>query len=298
VAFAPNGLTLASTGSDYKVRLWDVASGTEVDRLLLVATSVAFNPNGTQLAAIAYATTLWSMGSGSRGPHLDDGGEGSGEAAAFSPDGTLIATAGSKGSIVVWDVDSGDLVRRLTGHRSPVSSVAFSPDGKHLASAAGEPAIKLWDVASGAEIRTLEIPNSAITHAIFSPDGSTLVSSSLDEIILVWDLSSGQVRRSLTGHIGTINSLAIEPGGTYIASASLDQTVKLWSIENGLLATLFGTATNDWVITSPDGRVDGSAGPDGGASLIYWQVGDIQLPGFVGWQRYHTPGLLGEVVGE
>ena len=75
------------------------------------------------------------------------------------------------------------------------------------------------------------------------------------------------------------------------------RTVKLWDVETGtLLATLFGTESGDWVVTMPDGRVDGSPGEDGGESLIYWQVGDVQLPGFVGWQRYHTPGLLSEVM--
>lgn len=44
------------------------------------------------------------------------------------------------------------------------------------------------------------------------------------------------------------------------------------------------------------GRVDASPGEDGGQSLLYWHVGDVQLPGFVGWQRHHTPGLLAEIM--
>ena len=62
------------------------------------------------------------------------------------------------------------------------------------------------------------------------------------------------------------------------------------------MATLFGTESGAWVLTTPGGRLDGSPGRDGGESLIYWRIGTVQLPGFVGWQRHHTPGLLSEIL--
>jgi hypothetical protein len=50
------------------------------------------------------------------------------------------------------------------------------------------------------------------------------------------------------------------------------------------------------LVISADGRVDGSPGDDGGVTMVDWQIGDVQLPGFVGWQRQHTPGPLAEIV--
>ena len=47
---------------------------------------------------------------------------------------------------------------------------------------------------------------------------------------------------------------------------------------------------------SADGRVDGSPRDDGGATMVDWQIGDMQLPGIVGWQRQYTPGLFAEIV--
>ena len=40
-----------------------------------------------------------------------------------------------------------------------------------------------------------------------------------------------------------------------------------------------------------DYRVDGPS-----VTEIYWQIGQIELPGFVGWQRNHTPGLLAAIM--
>ncbi|MFH0794424.1 MAG: hypothetical protein V2A74_10375, partial [bacterium] len=50
------------------------------------------------------------------------------EAAAYSPDGKKIATAGGGGAFL-WDVETAQVIRRFSGHSGIVSSVALSPDG-------------------------------------------------------------------------------------------------------------------------------------------------------------------------
>lgn len=67
----------------------------------------------------------------------------------YSPDGKKLVSGSTDRSIYLWDVESGELIRKLVGHWDHVNSVCFSPDGATLASASEDRSIRLWDVKSG-----------------------------------------------------------------------------------------------------------------------------------------------------
>ena len=52
---------------------------------------------------------------------------------AIAPDGRIAASGGENSNEVhIWDLESGDLVRKLEGHTEDVEAVVFSPDGETL----------------------------------------------------------------------------------------------------------------------------------------------------------------------
>lgn len=68
---------------------------------------------------------------------------------AISPDSRYVA-AGSLDKIVrVWDVQTGQLLERLEGHKDSVYSVAFMPDGKTIVSGSLDKTLKLWQLGAG-----------------------------------------------------------------------------------------------------------------------------------------------------
>jgi WD40 repeat protein len=73
--------------------------------------------------------------------------------AAFSPDRKLIAKSErgfllDEGSVDLYEISTGKLLRTIKGHKGLVESIAFSPDGKRLATGSGDSTVLVWDLTS------------------------------------------------------------------------------------------------------------------------------------------------------
>lgn len=92
---------------------------------------------------------------------------------AFSPDGTLLASASVDNTVKLWNAADGSLRDSLEGHEDKVLSLAFSPDGELLLSGSLDGTVRKWNVSDGELIDTISRshPVRALDLA-FSPDGS------------------------------------------------------------------------------------------------------------------------------
>ena len=190
---------------------------------------------------------------------------------AFSPDGSILASALSDGTVKLWDVATRRNIATLEGHGSQDNFIAFSPDGSILASALSDGTVKLWDVSTRRNIATLEGHGSWVNSIAFSPNGSILASALSDGTVELWDVSTRRNIATLEGH-AWIYSIAFSPDGSILASAPSDGTVELWDVATRRnIATLEGRGS--WynsVAFSPDGSILASGSYDGTVEL--WNV--------------------------
>ncbi len=108
--------------------------------------------------------------------------------AAFAPDASLLAAALADGSLRLWRLPEGTLVRTLVGHAAPARALAFSPDGALLVSGADDNTVCFWRVADGQLLGKLRVHAGPVTSLAFSPDGCMLASGSRDATVSLWSL--------------------------------------------------------------------------------------------------------------
>lgn len=195
-------------------------------------------------------------------------------AAAFSPDGRLIAASGQSDTIRLWDPASGDLVGTLPGHSERVMDVKFSPDGRLLASSSTDGTVKLWDYREGKLLRlfTNHVGNW-VRRVAFSPDGRWLVPASYDGKVSVWDTANGTVARTLpmTGRVGDI---LFTPDGRQLITGLLGNAsplIQFWDVATGKPGLTLQDSNAVWSLAiTRDGRRLASAGGSDGINL--WEL--------------------------
>ncbi|MDX1995772.1 MAG: TIR domain-containing protein [bacterium] len=220
------------------------------------------------LADIAYTSGARQLYSGQDAPILS---------LAVSPDEHLAASGGNNGTLFLWEIGTGEIVRRFEGenglaHQDEVFAVAFSPDGTRLLSGGRDGFVRLWNVETGELLHTFEGHTSGVTSVAFSPDGLLALSGSFDRTAILWDVGFQAQLGTLTQHGGAVLGVAFSPDNTQALTASSDGLVRLWDVGTGeLLTTMEGhEARVNSVAFSPDGARALSGADD--STAILWDI--------------------------
>lgn len=266
MVFSPDGNVLA-TGETTDVRLWDVATGLELKVLQgsgPFVSSLSFSPDAKTLVA---ATTGFGMSVKSWGLEerkyqkiqLEEF-NGHIKTAEFTADGEIVAASTARGSVTIWDTNTGKKWKRIEATGLSVTDLAFSVDKNTLVSSHSSQ-IYLHDlvtarsipvfrnepptifVASSKDSRIVAVGNSN-NHQQYSSSGG-LGEYSYGKVKL-WSKQTGQSYAMLDGDLPIFS-----PDEQTLAIVNFDGAVKLWNPFNGVLkATLSEPADGSTLISN------------------------------------------------
>jgi RNA polymerase sigma factor (sigma-70 family) len=265
---SPDGQTLAScANNESDVRLWDVATGREKNRLILKNAMLSLGRDGKEIPAnfenaIAFsgdgkyvATTIsqvtgrsvitWEVATGRRAvihPIPTMGPSGPLSAVALSSDGTSIATGGETNLVRVNKLFGGGIggVDYAGPHEGPVRTVAVTPDGKTIVTACDYGSfggIHLWGTARRQLLYYL-----SGNCLVFSPNGKVLASFVRgsypgDDFRITlwpqaagWDVPGGHHQQILWGHTKRVGAVCFTANGKTLLSWGLDETFRHWDV--------------------------------------------------------------------
>jgi len=266
VAFSPDGNRVLTGSDDSTAKLWDAQTGIELLTFLGhtdVVSSVAFSPDGTRVLTGSGGGTdrtamLWDAQTGTVLRTFLGGANAPVSSVAFSPDGLLILVGlSSQRWAVLFDVQTGGMLRALSKESHDVTSVAYSPDGSKVLTGSSDATAIIWSMGTGG-IRSRIDHTSAPIFGALSPDGSNFAIGMNYNAARFIDTQTGATRKTLQlNHTQDtlIRCALYSPDGSWLVTGGEDKKAIIHDSATGAVIRTFTghTATVNSVALSPDG---------------------------------------------
>ncbi len=241
IAFAPDGLTLLTAGSDRRILRWDLAA----QRWSLFASEeasiegIAFAPDGSLVAAVGFESSLrlYDARTGQTRLELPCSCADL-RAVAFSGDGRYLAAGGRSGQLLLWERRADEWRSIAVGatHQQRIQALEFLPGGQ-LISVGEDRQVCLTEIGQPTRSDVIAtLPGKLYSLAVLSP--SVIAVGGSHNRITVIDIERKVKIGYLEGHRGTISGLAFMDGR--LISGSYDGEARIWQADAALTVAMGG----------------------------------------------------------
>lgn len=314
--FNSDGTRLVTTGPDKTIRIFDTASGDEVlqivDEARRLVHDVNFSPDDKLLVWKTFDgfIQIRDAKTGDKVIDIEDRiYRNDAVGVAISPDNQILA-ASSNGPINFFDLNTGEKIASLFGHRSSVLDLCFSPDGKRLASCGVDGTVRVWNVAERRESFRFRGHKFGTVYGVwevtYSNDGNWILSGGSDATIKIWPADGGdgfvreqalanaddvdiveaalvypepsQEKDWLVGNTDYVESVVFSPDGKLAATACKDDSVRIFDTQTReLIHELHGHQQDVAAVAfSPDGKLlasgEGGINDNRNGKIFLWDL--------------------------
>jgi WD40 repeat protein len=242
-ALLPGGKQLVTSDYGGDCRVWNLDTGAELKRFAHCdwTTGLAVSPDGRRVLTVGShegngtAARLWDAATWAEVKKFPVP-EGASEAparvsarVAFLSDRRAVTGGWKDGSLLVWDVDAGTEVKRLTppAPALAVHSLAVLPGGKRVLAGGEDGVVRLWDVDAGTVVKRWKL--LAVCDAVAAdPTGRFVAAGGRDNMVDVWDAETGDPVAQWPGT--HMSALAFRADGRMLAAGSTNGAVRAWEL--------------------------------------------------------------------
>lgn len=270
LSYSPDSTRIITGSDDGLVKIWDLQSGFHIATFTehtSAVTSSRYSKRGNILftSSLDGSIRAWDMLRFRNFRTFTAPTRLSFTDLAIDPSAEIVcASSHDSFDIHLWNVQTGQLLDRLSGHEGPVSTLAFVPDGSTLASGSWDHTIRLWSIFARAQSsEPLQLTSDLLCIAI-RPDSSQLAAATLDGQLTFWNLSTSaqssvlDARRDVSGgrSLTSRRTAANSPGtkqfttitysadGSCLLAAGNSKYVCLYAISTLTLVKKFTVSVN------------------------------------------------------
>ncbi len=265
---SPNGRTLLVTTLNGSAQLRSLDSGESLGFQQASSGFAAFSPAGDSIilseGELGTVAALYGLdGRLVQRFGGDNGHQRAIQAVALTPDGATALSASQDGTIKLWDVGTGELLRTLTGHQASVWGMAVAADGSRLLTSSADGTIRLWSLQTAdtinPELRSFRGHAGSVYAVALATDGAHILSGGEDGSVRWWDLKRYAALGELEAE-ASIQGVAVSADGRRAFALTVRGELSAWDVNTGAArgpgALLLSGAGRSYfaLAVSPDGR--------------------------------------------
>ena len=225
-SFTSAGSAFVAGVDGKKLKLWDVTAGTKPQLLvgrLDEPAALSFSSSGRLVVALtSTGVRVWDTATGREKTALKIPLEGTAArqtippAVAISRDERFLATTRGDSALILWDVATKSIARRIVGTGNLAYAVSFSADGKQL-SAGGHTS---WDLSQGVGIRLAAGAETSYLRMPGSQGHKLAAANPANNSVSIFDAQSGLQTHKLAAPTGagSVRNILFDPGGKILAA--------------------------------------------------------------------------------
>jgi WD40 repeat protein len=271
LSFSQDGTRIATGSADKQTRLWDIASGKELQFFAQddAVDAVMMMPANNLVISAAGKTTRLDTASIVRVISADAGPV---HGLAIVPANTHVLTAGADKVAKLWNLATGAKERDFIGATAPLRSVAISKNSLLLAAGGADQTVRVYQFADGKEIAAVKV-GGEVRALGFTPNNLALAVSTTGKSLQALSVPFTLGQPLLSEFLKPVQSfdvpdnladITIAADSASIYSAGQDKAMHVWKLASPAPTRNFVYgASVDAVAFQPNSTFVAAAGHDG-----------------------------------